>query len=498
MTSVSKGLTKCFNVIRGASAIPGSLPYYSPLSSDDALRIDQAARRILERVGVAIWDTDTLEILRAAGARVDFGSQRVWFDVEMLDQTIGCAPHEFKLYSRDGRNDVYLGTGRVQFANGGRVFRMQNSDGADSRYTLLRDVAHTAALVDSLSYIDFYIIACQAHDVEPRFYHLNDFFQAFSHTTKHVMGGCDDVEGVQQVWGLASLIAGSSDRLRDRPIFSIITNPMSPLTIDGRSLGVLRFCCQHGIPVTCAPAPVAGATAPAALAGTLAQMHAEALAGMAIGQVFSPGARMLYGAVPNAMDLRHMELALGSPEMAMMNAAAVQLARLYRLPIYASAGVSESKTCDVQAGIEKTLSQLLVAMAGADCVHLAAGMLDSGNAVSYEQYVIDNEIIGAVTRVLRGIAVSDKTLAMPVIEKVGPGGHFVLEDHTIQHMMDEFFYPDLAIRMNFDIWEKENRPSMLSRAKAVANRELEVSKKTVMEPALLQQIRECFPGIRDD
>ncbi len=490
-------MTKCSSVVEGVSAIQGSPPCYSPLTPESAQRIDQAARLILERVGVTIWDASTLEILQSAGARVDFGSQRACFDADLLDRAVGWAPHEFKLCSRDNRNDIFLGTGRVQFANGGRVFRIQNSDGADSRYTLLRDVAYTAALVDSLSYIDFYIIACQAHDVEPRFYHLNDFFQAFSHTTKHVMGGCDDVEGVQQVWGLASLIAGGPDKLRDRPIFSIITNPMSPLTIDGRSLGVLRFCCQHGIPVTCAPAPVAGATAPATLAGTLTQMHAEALAGIVIGQIFSPGSRMLYGAVPNAMDLRQMELALGSPEMAIMNAAAVQLARLYHLPIYASAGVSESKTCDVQAGVEKTLSQLLVAMAGADCVHLAAGMLDSGNAVSYEQYVIDNEIIGAVTRVLRGIDVSDKTLAAPVIEKVGPGGHFVLEDHTIQHMMDEFFYPDLAIRMNFDLWEQQDRPSMLSRAKAVARRELEARKKAVMDPALLQQIRESFPGIRD-
>ena len=482
----------------GVSTIQGKLPYYSPLTPDGVVEIDQAARQILECVGMTIWDTNTLEILKVAGARVDFHSQRVCFDGDSLDRAVGQAPHSFTLYSRDGRNDVHLGAGRVYFANGGRVFRIQNSGGGDSRYTLLRHVAHTAALVDSLRYIDFYIIACQAHDVGPQFYHLNDFFQAFNHTTKHVMGGCDDVEGVQQVWELGRLIAGSEEKLRDRPIFSIITNPMSPLTIDGKSLGVLRFCCQHGIPVTCAPAPAAGATAPATLAGTLVQMHAEALAGVAIAQIFAPGARILYGAVPNAMDLRHMELAIGSPEMAIMNAAAVQLARLYRLPIYASAGVSESKTSDIQAGIEKTLSQLLVAMAGADCVHLGAGMLDSGNAVSYDQYVIDNEIIGAVCRVLRGIHVSDKTLATPVIEKVGPGGHFVLEDHTVEHMMDEFFYPDLAVRMNFDLWEQQGRPSMLSRAQEVAKRDMEAGNKSVLESALLKQIKKSFPGIRDD
>lgn len=460
-------------------------------------QIDQAARAILERVGVTIWDESTLEALKAAGAQVDFDAQRVRFSSELLGRLVGKAPHSFTLYSRDGVNDIHLGTGRVYFANGGRVFRIQNSGGGESRYTLLRHVARTAALVDSLSHVNFYIIACQAHNVEPQAYHLNDFFQAFNHTTKHVMGGCDDREGIEQVWRLASLIAGDADRLRERPFVSVITNPISPLTIDGKSLGVLQFCCRHGIPVTCAPAPVAGATAPATLAGTLVQMHAEALAGVAIAQVFAPGAKIIYGAVPTAMDLRYMELTMGSPEMAMMNAAAVQLAKLYNLPIYASAGVSESKTSDIQAGIEKALSQLLVAMAGADCVHLAAGMLDSGNSVSYEQYAIDDEIIGSVCRVLRGIKVGEETLASQVIEKVGPGGHFVLEDHTVEHMMHEFFYPALAVRMNFDVWERQGRPSMLIRAKEATRKGLEASSKSVLDPALLRQIKKGFAGIRN-
>jgi trimethylamine--corrinoid protein Co-methyltransferase len=460
-------------------------------------QIDQAARAILERVGVTIWDESTLEALKAAGAQVDFDAQRVRFSSDLLGRLVGKAPHSFTLYSRDGVNDIHLGTGRVYFANGGRVFRIQNSGGGESRYTLLRHVARTAALVDSLSHVNFYIIACQAHNVEPQAYHLNDFFQAFNHTTKHVMGGCDDREGIEQVWRLASLIAGDADRLRERPFVSVITNPISPLTIDGKSLGVLQFCCRHGIPVTCAPAPVAGATAPATLAGTLVQMHAEALAGVAIAQVFAPGAKIIYGAVPTAMDLRYMELTMGSPEMAMMNAAAVQLAKLYNLPIYASAGVSESKTSDIQAGIEKALSQLLVAMAGADCVHLAAGMLDSGNSVSYEQYAIDDEIIGSVCRVLRGIKVGEETLASQVIEKVGPGGHFVLEDHTVEHMMHEFFYPALAVRMNFDVWERQGRPSMLIRAKEATRKGLEASSKSVLDPALLRQIKKGFAGIRN-
>ena len=145
------------------------------------------------------------------------------------------------------------------------------------------------------------------------------------------MGGCGDLEGARQVWDLASFVAGGADRFADRPFASVITNIMSPLTVDAPSLDILRFCCEHGIPVTCAPAPISGATGPASLAGNLAQMHAEALAGVALTQIFKPGAKVLYGAVPSAMDLRTMDFTLGSVETALMNACAVRLAKLYDL-----------------------------------------------------------------------------------------------------------------------------------------------------------------------
>jgi trimethylamine--corrinoid protein Co-methyltransferase len=363
------------------------------------------------------------------------------------------------------------------------------------RRTLLRDVAHTATLVDNLENIRFYIIACQAHDVPPEFYHLNDFYQSFNHTTKHVMGGCDHLEGVQQVWELATIIAGGVEALRARPFFSLITNPISPLTIEGKTLNILKFCCEHGIPVTCAPAPISGATAPATLAGTLVQMHAESLAGVALAQVFAPGAKILYGAVPTTMDLRTMDFTMGSLEMAMMNAAAVQLAKLYDLPIYSSAGVTEAKRPDIQAGVEKTFSILMTAMAGADFIHLAAGMLDSGNSISYEQYVIDNEIIGMIHGLLAGIRVTDDTLAYDVIEKVGPGGNYVLEDHTVDNMMEEFYYPDLAVQCNFDIWEERGRPSMMSRADKKVDEILE-GRDGLLDPRLIAEIRKNFSGLR--
>jgi len=478
-----------------------SLPSFKPLSNEDVKTIDQTARQVLEQVGIRVKNEAILERLKKLGAQVDVQDQRLRFGSELLDELLSRAPSQFTLYSRDGKNDLPVGEGRVHFANGGRVFRILDMATGGYRLTMLRDIANTARLVNQMEHIHFYVIACQAHDLEPQNYHLNDFYYAFNNTTKHVMGGCDNLEGVKQVWELASFIAGGAKKLREKPFFSVITNPISPLTIGPYASSIIEFCATHGIPLTCAPAPIAGATSPASLAGTLVQMHAEALAGVAVAQACAPGARVLYGAVPTIMDLRTMEFTMGSVEMGMMGASAVQLAKLYHLPIRAAAGVTEAKRPDIQSGVEKSFSSLMVAMTGADCILLAAGILDSGNSISYEQYAIDNEVIGMVYRVLSGISVDNDTCGLDVIQQVGPGGNYVMEDHTVQHMMEEFFYPKLSVRCNFDIWEERERPGMLSRANDIVNnilRECEEYKEGLLNIDLLAEIKKRFPGIRNN
>ena len=476
-----------------------SLPFCRLLAPRDVKQIDKAGRGILESVGVKIRGNDTLAFLDTfsnAGAGVDYDTQTVRFGGEFLDEVLSRAPSRFTLYSRDGRNDLDLGEGNVYFGNGGRAFRVLDMASGGYRLTMLRDVANTAAIVDHLEHLRFYIIACQAHDIKPVNYHLLDFFHALNHTKKHVMGGCTDVHGAEQVYKLGCIIAGGERKFKKKPIISVITNMICPLTVETNTLDILKFCTSNGIPVTCATAPIAGATAPATLAGALSQMHAEALAGVAITQILTPGAKVLYGAVPTTMDLRNMEFAMGSVEMGMMNAAAVQLAKVCGLPIYASGGVTEAKRPDIQAGFEKAISNLTVAMSGADFIHLAAGMIDSANSISYEQYLMDNEIIGMIYRVLSGINVNKETMALDVIESVGPGGNFVTEDHTIDHMMDEFFYPSLGIRCNFDIWEEKDRPYMLSRAKVRVQDILDGGREGLLDLDLISEIEATFPNSR--
>jgi trimethylamine--corrinoid protein Co-methyltransferase len=299
---------------------------------------------------------------------------------------------------------------------------------------------------------------------------------------------------MRQMFDLASFIAGSQARLRKRPFVSVITNPISPLSLDAETLKILEFCALQGIPVTCAPAPISGATAPATLAGTLAQLHAEALAGIALVQFLAPGAPVLYGAVASTFDLRTMDLAMGSVEAAMINTGAVALAHRCHLPIYASAGVTDAKLPDVQAGFEKGVSNLLLGMAGADYIHLAAGMIDSGNSIAYEQYIIDNEILGMIERILRGIAVDTETLGLECIERVGPAGSYVLDDHTVQHMFNEFFYPRLAVRGQYDRWTALGSPTPLTKAHTLVKEYLDASEMR-LAPETVAAIRRRFPGI---
>jgi trimethylamine--corrinoid protein Co-methyltransferase len=466
------------------------------LSEANIADIDRDGRRILKEVGIKILDDRTRKRLGDDGADVDDASARVRVDSQWLDRHLDRAPSRFTLHARDPRHDLQLGSGGVHFGSGGRVFQILDMATGGFRPTLLRDVAHTAALVDSLEHIRFYIIACQAADVAAEYYHLNDFYQAFVHTGKHVMGGVDSLAGAQQMYDLACCIAGDAQRLRQKPFVSVVTNPISPLTLDVQTLKILEFCVLGGIPITCAPAPISGVTAPATLAGTLAQLHAEALFGVALVQFLSAGAPVMYGAVASTMDLRTMDLAMGSVEAAMINTGAVALAHYYNLPIYATAGVTDSKLPDIQAGFEKGVSYLLLGMAGADYIHLAAGMLDSGNSIAYEQYVIDNEILGMVERILRGITVNRHTLGLDCIKDVGPGGNYVLEDHTVTHMFNEFFYPRLAVREQYDRWTDLGEPTPKIKAQELVKQCLDAPEPR-LDPETVARVRQRFPEIVD-
>jgi trimethylamine--corrinoid protein Co-methyltransferase len=191
----------------------------------------------------------------------------------------------------------------------------------------------------------------------------------------------------------------------------------------------------------------------------------DSLAGVLIAQLANPGTPVIYGSVASNTDLRGMKYVTGSIEMGLLNAAGAQMAQFYHLPFYATAGMSDSKVIDAQCGYESALTNLLCALAGANFIHDAAGMMEFALSVSYEKYVIDDEILGMVMRAVEGIAVNEDTLAFDVIKKVGPGGHFVSSAHTRKYMRSEHYNPQLSDRESREQWEAQGRKDTYHRAK---------------------------------
>jgi trimethylamine--corrinoid protein Co-methyltransferase len=420
---------------------------------------------VLEHTGVHVEHEESLDLYRQGGARVD--DKRVYISAAMVEEALEKAPSRVLLAGRDPGQDVVLEGKRVYAGTGGSP-TMVLDPGADTvRPGTLRDLADLARLADALTHCDFITIPLHPTDVPEEDVPVNRFYACLVNSAKHVMGGVGSVEGARQVIEMGTLIAGGLQALQERPIVSAVTSWMvSPLHLDTSVTDILVEWCKHGLPVALSSAPMAGSTSPVTLAGSLVQLNAEQLSGIVLTQLVRPGTPVLAGYIPGVADMRSGGYLGGAVEFGMMQAAAAQLAHFYRVPIYCSGGMSDSKLPDAQAGYEKMATLMLAAMGGCNYIHHAISMVTNMNTASLEQAVIDDEITGMVMRVLRGVEVSKPSMAMEAIVRVGPGGHYLMDEHTLGFMRSEFFYPTVADRQNRAAWEESGKED--TRARAVA------------------------------
>jgi len=232
------------------------------------------------------------------------------------------------------------------------------------------------------------------------------------------------------------------------------------------------------------------------LAGNLVIQIVDSLIGVMLTQIVNPGTPVIFGSVASTTDLRDFKYLAGSVEMGLINAAGAQMAQFYKLPFYATGGMTDSKVLDSQSGYESALTSLLCALAGANFIHDAAGLMEFALTTCYEKYVIDNEILGMVMRAVEGIKVNDDTLAFDLIKQVGPGGNFVTAKHTRHFMRSEHYQPSLSDRNSREEWEARG-------GKATWGRAAEKAKKIIanhnwrLPPAIRRQVLSEIPGIVD-
>ncbi len=467
---------------------------YKPLTDAQVQHIHQAALRVLERTGVQVEEPEALGLFEGAGAQVDRAACRVRLPATLVEDAVDWAPSRVLLAGRDPQWDLELEGARVHIGTGGAALNVVDMDTGQPRQALLRDVAQLARLVDALDNVHFYLVPVYPTDLDKEQADLNTYYAGLAHTTKHVQAGVYDLQGIRDTVEMCQYIAGGPDALRQRPIVSFITSWMvSPLLFATDVTTLLIETCRQGIPVVLSAAPMAGSTSPVTLAGTLAQLTAEQLSGVVLTQLVRRGTPLLIGPIPATADMKTGRYLGGSAEFGLSNAAMAQIAQFYNLPIYNSAGMTDAKIPDVQAGFEKGMSAVLAALAGSNFIHHAAGMLENMNMVAPEQFVIDNDILGMAMRVVRGIEVNDETLALETIDEVGPGGHYLLADHTVQHMRSEFYYPSALVdRQGWDMWQQAGGQDAQARAKEIARQILATHQPQPLDPATEAEIRARF------
>jgi trimethylamine--corrinoid protein Co-methyltransferase len=377
---------------------------------------------------------------------------------------------------------------------GGAAVKVLDLDSRKVRESTLADVAQIGRLVDALDNIHFYLRACVARDLPLHLLDSNTYYAAITNTTKHVTVNCFSVASVREVVEMAAIIAGGRQALRERPILSI-TNCwiVSPLRYAPETVEVLTEVVRLDIPVFLSSAPQAGATSPAALAGTLVQINAEELSGVVYTQLVKPGAPIVLGYVPSVADLRTGNFVGGAAEFGLMNAAVAQLGQFYNLPVYNSSGLADSKIPDIQAGYEKGLTGLATALAGSNYIHHSAGFLESLLTVAYEQYVIDDDINGSIMRMVRGIEVTPETLSVALIDQVCRGeGHYLGTQQSLALMNTEYYYPHTGDRRRREDWEADGGLDMWERARRKARQLLDTHQPPPISAEAEAAIREKF------
>ena len=472
--------------------LPGG--QYQPLKAADVQRIHQASLEVLERIGIEVQDSEAREIFQSAGARVDRGENRVYLPASMVEDALSTAQNEVLLAGRDPRHDLNLGGTRVYMGTGGAAVKVLDLDSQDARELTLKDVAQIARIVDYLENIHFYLRACVARDIPAELLDINTFYASLANTTKHVTGNCFSVQSVRDVIEMAEMIAGGHDRLRERPIVSFVTCwTVSPLRYAPETVEVLTEIVRQEMPVFLSSAPQSGATSPAALAGSLVQINAEELSGLTYCQLVKPGTPVILGYVPSVSDLRTGNFVGGASEFALMHAAVSQLGQFYNLPVYNSSGISDSKVPDIQAGYEKGITGLAAALAGANYIHHSAGFLESMLTVAYEQYVIDDDINGAIMRMVRGIEVTEDSLSLDVIAQVAKGeGHFLGTQQSLELMNTEYYYPHTGDRQTRQDWEESGSLDMWARARTRAREILNSHRPSLISSEADKAIRGRF------
>jgi trimethylamine--corrinoid protein Co-methyltransferase len=399
---------------------------------------------ILEDIGIRFHHLEILNVMERNGIKVS--GETAFFTEEQVLNWVRKAPGSFTIRAANPRYDMHLGAGALEHAPGYGAPAIVESDGV-KRDAVLEDYIQFLKLFhqSDLFKINGGILVDPCDLKTDRKYPIL-FYHTLMHSDKCLIGMQASADQVEMIMDMVAIVAGGKESLLAQPRITTIVNTLSPLQFDRNALDTLLVYAKHGQPVMVTPAVMAGATGPATLAGTMALSNAEALAGIAAVQMIRDGAPVIYGCQSTSADMRTGGYAIGCPEHALCVTYGAALARFYGLPCRGGGSPNDAKCVSVQSGYESMMVMMATCQAKIDLIVHSAGIVDGHSAMSYEQFVIDLEIIGMIGRFIDGIRVDDDSLALNIIKEVASSGQFLTHSHTLRHCRSEFWTPEVSLR----------------------------------------------------
>lgn len=444
---------------------------FKPFSESEIAQVHAAVMEVLETVGLANAIPSCVERVVAAGGSVN-DEGRLLFPRALVEDTLANCAREVLLAGREERHDLRLGSDRVYFGSAGAAVHIVDIDDNSYRDSTLLDLYDLARLVDRMDNIHFFQRSVVARDMlSNRDLDINSLYACLQGTTKHIGVSFTEPQYAREALDICYRVAGGEAAFRERPFVSQSNCfVVPPLRFAEDACTCLEESVFGGMPVLLLSAGQAGATSPASLAGSVVQAVAECLAGLVYVNLLVPGAPAVFGTWPFVSDLRTGAMTGGSGEQAILAAAVAQMGRWYNLPCGTAAGMTDAKLPDAQSGYEKGTAIALAGHSGANMIYESCGMHGSLMGACFESMVIDNDMLGAINRTVRGVEVNEQTLGLEAIREVTSGvQHYLGTSHTMSLMENHYLYPTVGDRSSPKEWAERGKPTLIESAKQKLN-----------------------------
>ena len=466
-------------------------PRINIISKELIERIISEAMHVLQHVGVIVENSTAKELLAGAGCRVS-GNDKIYFSNDQIEKALDTAPSRIEIYNRNGEPALKLEGDNIHFDPGSAALNILDWKTQKQRKPVTADLIAFSRLTDALPNFAAQSTGLISSDVPDEIADRYRLFIALQNSAKPVVTGTFSVEAFTVMRDMLVAVRGSEEALREKPLAIFDCCPSPPLKWSNLTCQALIDCAGAGIPAEFVSMPLTGATAPATLIGALVQHTAETLSGIVIGQLASPGAPLIYGGSPAAMDMRTGTTPMGAIETMMIDSAYVQIGKHLGLPTHAYMGLSDAKVLDAQAGLESGMGALMAALSGVNVIS-GPGMLDFESCQSLEKLVIDHEICGMALRLVQGINIRGDQLAPDLYGKIYDADHFLTSPETLKWFREETSLPgDVIDRDTYEIRQTKGNFTAGERAHQTVEKLLQSHQPRTMDQDVVNELEKIM------